>query len=79
MPRVEANTKSSSDGTTAASVASDRNASASAVAATVAVSTMHSSSTPWVTGTGARPVRNTCQPLPNRRARVSNVPTPGNP
>ena len=79
MPSVDAKTKSRSDGTTAASVASDRNASASAVAATIAVSTMQSRRTPSVTGTGARPVRNTSQPSPSRRASTSIVPGPGIP
>ncbi len=79
MPSVDANTNNNSDGTTAASVASERNASASADAATSAVRTMQSSRTPCVTGTGACPVRKTCHPSASRCASAAMLPEPGMP
>ena len=71
VPSVDAKTKSSSDGTTAASVASERNASASAAAATIAVRTMQSSSDTVCDRdrrvTGAEDVPPVAEPVRQRR------------
>ena len=77
VPSVDANTKSRSDGTTAASVASDRNASASAVAATTRgehhAEQQHAVGDRHRRATGAEH----CQPSPSRWASASSVPGPG--